>query len=203
MRFPILIAALILGLAGAAVAQDYSQYDQLFVSPMGEPFRAKTGEPYPSTLWFQGADANHDGVISRDEFRADALRFFKALDVNGDGKINDQEARRYEYQVAPEIVLAKVDTSGDTSQTDYKGDKVQQTLAAVRQGASFYGVIDTPEPVRAADADFNMKVTLDEWMAAADRRFKLIRPEGQDGLRFADLAKTPFQLLYEKQHAKR
>ena len=48
-----------------------------------------------------------------------------------------------------------------------------------------------------------MKVTLDEWMAAADRRFKLIRPDDQDGLRFADLAKTPFQVLYEKQHAKR
>ncbi|MFZ2031704.1 MAG: hypothetical protein WAU68_15435 [Vitreimonas sp.] len=32
-------------------------------------------------------DTNHDGAISRDEFRAQQLRFFDASDVNGDGRI--------------------------------------------------------------------------------------------------------------------
>lgn len=33
------------------------------------------------------ADANGDGKVSKDEFRAMQLRFFDAADVNGDGKI--------------------------------------------------------------------------------------------------------------------
>jgi len=33
------------------------------------------------------ADVNHDGKLSKDEFRAMQLRFFDAADVNGDGKI--------------------------------------------------------------------------------------------------------------------
>ena len=32
-------------------------------------------------------DTNHDGAISRDEFRAQQLRFFDASDANGDGRI--------------------------------------------------------------------------------------------------------------------
>ena len=48
-----------------------------------------------------------------------------------------------------------------------------------------------------------MKITQDEWMAAADRRFALLRPEGKDGVRFEDLSKTPYQLQYEKEHPKR
>ena len=203
MRLPILIAALALGVSGAALAEDLSQYTQLFISPMGEPFRAKDGQAYPSAAWFAGTDANHDGMISRGEFRADALRFFKALDVNSDGKINDAEVRRYEYQVAPEVVLASVDNTNDPQLKNSEGDNVQRTLAKQRQGASFYGVIDSPEPVRAADGDFNMKITQDEWMAAADRRFALLRPEGKDGVRFEDLSKTPYQLQYEKEHPKR
>ena len=203
MRLPILLAALVFGLPAATFAEDFSQYSQLFISPMGEPFRAKDGEAYPSAVWFAGADANHDGVISRTEFRADALRFFKALDVNGDGRLTDAEVQRYEYQVAPEVVLAAVDNTNDQQLTDSKGDPVQRTLAKVRQGASFYGVLDSPEPVRAADADFNMKVTQDEWLAAADRRFGLLRPDGKDGISFADLPKTPFQAGYEKLHPKR
>ncbi len=198
MRFPILIAVLLLGAAGAAWAQNLTQ---IFVSPMGEPFRATDAQPFPSAAWFAQADANHDGVISRAEFRADAQRFFKLLDLNGDGKLNDMEMHLYEVQVAPEIVAASVDTSQDQSTaTDFKGDPVQQTLSHVRQGASFFGMIDDPEPVRSADGDFNMKVTLDEWLAAADRRFRILAGD-KDGLKLADLPKTPFQLSYEKSRA--
>ncbi len=199
MRFPILIAVFALGAAGAASAQSYTQ---LFVSPMGEPFRTGDAQPYPSAAWFAQADSNHDGVLSRAEFRADAERFFKTLDVNGDGKLNDMEMHRYEVQVAPEIIATAVDTSqgDDPSKTDFKGDPVQQTLSGVRQGASYFGMIDDPEPVRSADGDFNMKVTLDEWMAAADRRFRLLAGD-KDGLKLADLPKTPFQVDYEKRRS--
>jgi len=211
VRLPILIAAAALGVAGAAAAQvpgpargvastPGSGPTQSFISPMGEPFRGKDGQPYPSIVWFNQADANHDGVISRSEFRADAQRFFKVLDVNGDGKISDIEIQRYETQVAPEIVAFSVPTDAPQDPgTDFKGDTKQETLEHVRQGASFFSVIDDAEPVRSADADFDNKVTLDEWMAAADRRYDLLVPDGKDGIRFADLPKTPYQIAYERQ----
>jgi hypothetical protein len=211
VRHPILIAALAFGVAGAASAQPAPAQappgaaaprvanTQMFVSPMGEPFRAPDG-PDPEATWFAQADTNHDGAVSRAEFRADAQRFFKLLDVNGDGKLNDMEMHRYEVEVAPEIIQTSVDTSLDKStETDFKGDPVQQTLSSVRQGASFFGVIDDPEPVRSADGDFNMKVTLDEWLAAADHRFRLLAGD-KDGIKLSDLPKTPFQVGYEKSH---
>jgi hypothetical protein len=47
--------------------------------------------------------------------------------------------------------------------------------------------------VRSADIDFNLKVTQDEWTAAAVRRFKALLPDGKDGLRLADLPRPPAQ----------
>jgi len=43
-----------------------------FISPMGEPFRART--PTDDTLadWFAKADRNHDGVLTANEMVADA-----------------------------------------------------------------------------------------------------------------------------------
>ena len=79
---PIILAGLCSVIGASATAQEAVN---LFISPMGEPFRAPISQPYPSATWFAGADANHDGVLSREEFRADALRFFKLLDVTKDG----------------------------------------------------------------------------------------------------------------------
>ena len=194
MRLSILIAVLALGASEAATAQTLTQ---LFISPMGEPFRAADGKPYPLADWFAGADANKDGMITRQEFRADALRFFKTLDVNNDGKLSEDEIVRYEKQVAPEIVDATLDTSGTKAVEDANGRKQPIPLYST-QGATFYGLINSPEPVRAADGDFNRKVTQDEWMAAADRRFKLLTPDDKDGFRLSDLPATPFLIQYRR-----
>jgi hypothetical protein len=79
-------------------------HPQLFISPAGEPFRAEPGAPYPVAVWFAGADADHDGALSRDEFVADALRFFDKLDVDHNGVIDGFEVSTYETKVAPEIL---------------------------------------------------------------------------------------------------
>ena len=42
---------------------------------------------------------------------------------------------------------------------------------AGREGAARYSLLNEPEPIAAADADLDGKVTLAEWMAQTDRRF--------------------------------
>jgi hypothetical protein len=46
-----------------------------------------------------------------------------------------------------------------------------QVPAAGREGAARYSLINEPEPIAAADANLDGKVTLAEWMAITDRRF--------------------------------
>ncbi|MGC1304162.1 MAG: hypothetical protein WA840_17480, partial [Caulobacteraceae bacterium] len=77
----------------------------LFISPCGEPFRARGGEPYPVVAWFHQADTNHDGQLDRAEFIADAVRFFRVLDRNRDDQIDGDELRAYEHVVVPEIAV--------------------------------------------------------------------------------------------------
>ncbi len=78
----------------------------LFISPAGEPFRSAPGEPYPSAGWFAGADLDHDGRLTRSEFRQDAERFFTRIDLNHDGVLDSAEIANYERTVAPEILPA-------------------------------------------------------------------------------------------------
>jgi hypothetical protein len=89
---------------GPGPADRFGARAMLFVSPSGEPFRGKPGEPYPVTAWFRQADANADGHLDRAEFIADAQRFFRQLDVNGDGAIDGLELQNYEHRIVPEIL---------------------------------------------------------------------------------------------------
>jgi len=79
---------------------------RIFISPSGEPFRAGPNVPDPLKAWFDQADATHKGYIDRADFRADAARFFKTLDENGDGIIDGFEVADYEAKVVPELAEA-------------------------------------------------------------------------------------------------
>ena len=111
----ILVTCLALAAAGAAGAQDFpggpdgqhkagwGPRGRLFISPMGEPFRSEKGGADPIDLWFQQADADHDGALSRDEFEKDAARWFGVLDRGHDGEIDPDDIEYYETVLAPEI----------------------------------------------------------------------------------------------------
>lgn len=97
------IAAMML--AGAAMAGPPASppSPRIFLSPSGEPYRAGPQTPDPLRAWFDRVDTKRQGYIDREEFRADALRFFKVLDENGDGMIDGFEAADYEHKIAPEL----------------------------------------------------------------------------------------------------
>ncbi|HUO11437.1 MAG TPA: hypothetical protein VMU37_01650 [Caulobacteraceae bacterium] len=94
-------------LTGVAVAQprtaSTASTPRVFLSPSGEPFRPTAAAPDPLKTWFDQVDTKHQGFIDREEFRADAVRFFKKLDENGDGIIDGFEVADYEHKLVPEL----------------------------------------------------------------------------------------------------
>jgi hypothetical protein len=78
-------------------------FNQLFISPCGEPYRGRPGDPYPVVLWFKQADLNHDGVVDKVEFRADHAGFFDALDPDHKGVLDGADVAFYEHRVAPDL----------------------------------------------------------------------------------------------------
>jgi hypothetical protein len=119
-QFGIMALALILSAAARPGAAQQGPsgpaaagFTQLFISPCGEPYRGRPGEPYPVVLWFRQADLNHDGVVDKAEFRADHAGFFDSLDADGDGYLDGPEVAFYEHRVVPDILgpeLGQLDT---------------------------------------------------------------------------------------------
>jgi hypothetical protein len=159
-----------------------------FISPMGEPFRARTVRDDTLAMWFGQADRNRDGFFTPDEMQADADRFFATLDSDRDGEIGPEELIHYEWEIAPDIQVnsrvkrapgevAKdprpVNAEKDREEGDFRRPRFQ-TLYNGLQGGARYALLNIPEPVAAADADFNRAITLSEFRQAAAARFHLL-----------------------------
>lgn len=159
----------------------------LFISPSGEPFRGGDG----LAAWFAGADADHDGAVTLAEFAADALRFFKRLDVNGDGVVDGFEMQAYEQTIAPEIAALDLERRLRAAGRDAEGAEPPADRGGRRRGGGFrpgggrgpggeregaarYSLINEPEPVTNADENLDGRVTLEEWRHAAERRFNVL-----------------------------
>ena len=193
---------------------------QLFISPAGKPFRAGPGDPYPVAQWFADADADHDGKLTRAELRQDAAAFFHELDVDKDGVIDGPEVFRYEHSVAPEILGLVARNGGGPQGGSSQGGGSRGggmgghgggrhgggrsggpsssgggsgAREAAPQGAGLYSLINQPEPVAAADTDFDGKITLPEFLAASDRHFAALDTAGAGFLTLSGLPQTPVQ----------
>jgi hypothetical protein len=60
-------------------------------------------------------------------------------------------------------------------------------IGGALQGAARYGLLNLPEPVAAADTDFNRAITLEEFRTAAVARFQLLDGSHQGRLTLAQL----------------
>ena len=165
-----------------------------FISPMGEPYRARTRDDDTLADWFRKADRDHDGRLTADEMQADAERFFATLDTDHDGEIDPEELAHYEYDVAPDIqVMSRtrhspndpIPAAGRRSDESDEGnvksrrrrgqeEDAQLAIGGGLQGGARYSLLNIPEPVAAADTDFNRGISLAEFKQAAAARFDLL-----------------------------
>jgi len=188
-----------------------------FISPMGEPFRAHSASDDTLADWFAQADLNHDGVLTAAEMEADAVRFFATLDTNHDGQIDPDEIAKYEYEVAPEIqVMSRTkrapgqpppaakatDPDDPAAYHDEKRDREARRarrdedyanlgFGGGLQGAARYSLLNIPEPVAGADADFNRLISLEEFKVAAIARFQLLDKPHAGRIGLAQLEAMP------------
>ncbi len=180
-----------------------------FISPMGEPFRAHSAADDTLANWFYQADRNRDGVLTPDEMQADADRFFAKLDTNHDGQIDPDELAQYEYELAPEVqVMSKTrrvpgqsapkvsPSETDDQSRDRRRERGYEEFASLGmggalQGGARYELLNIPEPVAAADTDFNRAITRQEFRQAAIARFQLLDTARQGRLTLAQLEALP------------
>jgi Ca2+-binding EF-hand superfamily protein len=173
-----------------------------FISPTGEPFRSGPNGDDPFVRWFHQADRDRDGMLTADEMQADAERFFAALDSNHDGEIDPEELGVYESEIAPEVQVnsrwkrspqeaAEAKPAKDRDRGDRKRRPIDDYVDGYQlhglQGAARYGLLNIPEPVAGADADFNRGTTLDEFRRAATSRFQLLDSKRAGRLTLQDL----------------
>jgi Ca2+-binding EF-hand superfamily protein len=198
--------AIIAALALAAQADDEPPITVMghpwapFISPMGEPFRPRSSSDDPFAHWFHQADGNRDGRLTVAEMEADAVRFFRTLDSNRDGEIGPEELMVYEMDVAPEVQIntrwkrspgaaAEENPSrqGEGKERWRRDQNIDGYQPHGLQGAARYGLLNLPQPVAGADADFNRGTTLDEFRRAASQRFHLLDTKRQGRLTLQEL----------------
>ena len=195
----------------------------VFISPSGEPFRAGPQAPYPSAAWFRGADLDGDGRLTPAEFTADAERAFHRFDRDGDGVIDGFEITAYEETTAPEILprVGRLAAGEGMDPALFSGRGGRAGRSGARReggapprparsragditltGAEPYAMLAEPEPLRAADADLDGRVTLAEWRARTKRRFALLDEKGAGALTLDALPKTTVQQMLERRRAR-
>jgi Ca2+-binding EF-hand superfamily protein len=187
---------------------------------MGEPFRARSATDDTLTRWFRQADRNGDSVLTPTEMQADAERFFATLDTDHDGEIDPDELAYYEYEIAPDVqIMSRTKrAAGDPAPAAIEGDSERRVrerekrrrdegyaslgLGGALQGASRYSLLNIPEPVAAADTDFNRSITLEEFRQAAYARFQHLDTGRQGRLSLAQLLEMPHVPSGDDKHRK-
>ncbi|OJU07460.1 MAG: hypothetical protein BGN86_10650 [Caulobacterales bacterium 68-7] len=162
----------------------------VFISPAGEPFRPDAGSPPPVARWRAQVDADHDGVVTREELAKDFDRFFTLLDVEKDDSLIGPELTRYEREIAPEILIGAGMPPMQRPSTGTSAKRRRAEAAAIRQGAAMFGLLNDPQPVMSADADLNRRVTRAEFARKAGLVFGRLDRNG-DGKLTADELELP------------
>ncbi len=226
-------AAVLAGAAWPRLArpQDDDEPENLFISPCGQPFRARPGAPYPVVDWFKQANKKGDGQLTHAEFTADAAAFFDKLDLQHSGLLDPFDIEVYERRVAPEILGYRVAVSAlvlpglKLWRAQFGGGPGGAASMPVEPQGVAGPTPDNPPPKRArrverraprptassprpspsteADVDFRGFVRKADFLKLSDRHFGELDASGRGYLTLEGLPKTKIQELLEKSHGRR
>ena len=217
-------AAVLAGAASPRLARAQDDDDlppNLFISPCGQPFRARPGAPYPIVDWFKQANKKSDGQLTHAEFTADAAAFFDKLDLQHDGVLGPFDIEVYERRIAPEILGYRVAVSElsaplrrmwlaqvggmpngmtDHAPTVANPEPEERPVTGLDEsntGAAPFSFFAAPEPVTEADVDFRGFVHKADFLRLSDRHFAELDTSGRGYLTLDGLPKTKTQQLLE------
>jgi hypothetical protein len=192
---------------------------EIFISPFGEPFVSQPGEPYPVAAWFAGADGDHDGRLTAEEFSADGRRWFVRLDLDGDTVLTPGEIAAYERQIdiaflhanagpmrgsgpgrrggrgEPDGRMGIGEGAGQEDEVSNIQPHMPKASAASESAERMAraGLLAVPQPVRSADRNMDQRITTQEWAAAAERWFGLLDTDHDGALTLDTLPRTAVQ----------
>jgi Ca2+-binding EF-hand superfamily protein len=171
--------------AALALAAPAWAKGSVYLSLMGEPFRTNESGEDPFDQWFKLADENGDGGIVRLELIADAKAFFAALDTNQDQVIDADEMAAYE-QLAPSRTRVaggagpQMSSARPQPKSSAPVDEGQVAIVAtgdapsatrIHPGNTKINFSEVPQPVAMADLNLDRRVTQDEFVKTAGKRF--------------------------------
>lgn len=105
--------------------------------PLATPASARVGRPDPAELLAR-ADANHDGVVSRQEFLAARSARFDTFDRNHDGSLSDADMPRFVHNNADR--MQKFHTMRQMADANQDGKVSRDEFVAA--GNRMFGMID-------------------------------------------------------------
>lgn len=159
--------------------------------------------------WFRQADTDADGRLTRAEFVADGMRYFRLLDSSRNGELEASEIDAYEAAVLAPLTPRPGTRNGtppsgaatDGKPPEARPTQMPATAAPRRQrpdperarGAGLYGIINIRHPIKAADQDMNARVSTEEWQKILSSRFALLDKDGLGYLTLDGLPPTPWQ----------
>jgi hypothetical protein len=159
----------------------------LFISPMGQPFRATSEQPAPPILvWVGAVDANNDAKLSSEEFIAQGMTFFtEVLDANHDRLATSSESTTLWRSEAPEMLTGEGSVRRPPPRERRRPEPRNDGRIPVPVANPFsdrepptamerFGITNDREPVMSCDVDLNRRVTEDEFRACAERRFGVL-----------------------------
>ncbi|MQP67764.1 hypothetical protein GE253_20770 [Niveispirillum sp. SYP-B3756] len=164
------------------------------VSPAGEPLGlpAHDEAAYVAavTQWFQVADLDKDGALSRAEMQADTARFFQAMDKDGDHAINTRELAEYRQARLVALRPPRPDEGEGGRLPRRQGPPPDLPLLA--------GGVGGGDVVMAADTNLDFRVTLEELTHKALERLAAMDSDHDGRVTLAEVQTWAEQAYDEK-----
>jgi Ca2+-binding EF-hand superfamily protein len=204
---PLAALTVLLALAACNGDEGHKPFTIAVTTPNGEPLPTpplqgfdSAGCPAILATWFERIDTNHDGVVDRAEFMADAEQQFALMDANHDGVVTPGTLAQYRAAYAAHAQRVLGDKSGGSDEGSAFPVQIAQAygspgagapsasggggsggsnplygkksrgIADLQQGGGYDQRVE-PDPVMSADTTLRFQVTKKEFLDQAVRRF--------------------------------